>query len=116
MTDERGERVDEAAPSTPVQVIGLSGVPDAGDAVHAVENERVAKRHRRAPRSRRAARARPRRRRAARSRLEELFARSAEATARRSSRVVVKADVHGSAEALREALLQLLDRQGQART
>ena len=31
------------APSTPVQVVGLSGVPSAGDAMHAVENERVAK-------------------------------------------------------------------------
>ena len=43
MLTERGEALDEAGPSTPVQVIGLSGVPSAGDAMHAVENERVAK-------------------------------------------------------------------------
>ena len=43
MEDEKARRLDEAPPSTPVQVIGLSGVPEAGAPVHAVESERVAK-------------------------------------------------------------------------
>src|SRR5262245_28975423 len=43
MTNDRGDAVEEAGPSTPVRVVGLSSVPDAGDVVHAVESERVAK-------------------------------------------------------------------------
>ena len=43
MTDDRGERVEEAGPSFPVEVTGLSGVPDAGDTFHAVEDEKTAK-------------------------------------------------------------------------
>ena len=43
MENERGERLKEAGPSTPVQIIGLSEVPDAGQVLHAVENERAAR-------------------------------------------------------------------------
>jgi translation initiation factor IF-2 len=104
MTDDRGEAVEEAPPSMPVRVVGLSGVPDAGDAMHAVENERVAKdivSNREAKeREQTAAPARPR------VSLEELFA-AAEGEGPRELRVIVKADVQGSAEALRESLSKL---------
>jgi translation initiation factor IF-2 len=43
MEDENGRRVNEAGPSTPVQVIGLGGVAEAGQALHSVESEKVAK-------------------------------------------------------------------------
>merc|ERR1712000_102677 len=43
MIDDRGNQVKEAKPSTPVEVLGFNGVPEAGDTFYAVESERVAK-------------------------------------------------------------------------
>ena len=103
MEDQNGQRVDEALPSTPVQVIGLSGVPEAGAPLHVVESERVAKDiidHRLISR-----RAPPEEARTALS-LEEFFGQS-ESGGVRELPILVKADVHGSVEALREALLKL---------
>ena len=103
MEDEKAQRLDEALPSTPVQVIGLSGVPEAGAPVHAVESERVAKDiidHRVSSR-----RAPPEEARTALS-LEEFFG-QAESGGVKELPILVKADVHGSVEALREALLKL---------
>jgi translation initiation factor IF-2 len=103
MTDHRGDTVKEAPPSMPVRVVGLSGVPEAGDVVHAVESERVAKdivANREAmAREQAGAPTRPR------VSLEELFA-AAEGDGPKELRVIVKADVQGSAEALREALIK----------
>jgi translation initiation factor IF-2 len=101
MTDHRGDAVEEAGPSMPVRVVGLSGVPEAGDVVHGVESERVAKEivANREDRDRQQAGA-PTRPRVS---LEELFA-AAEGDGPKELRVIVKADVQGSAEALREAL------------
>jgi translation initiation factor IF-2 len=104
MENERGETVKEAGPATPVQVVGLSGVPEAGDALHAVENERAAKEvvdHREAQsREPGAAPGRPR------VSLEDLFA-QAEGEGPRELAVILKADTQGSVEALRDALLKL---------
>jgi translation initiation factor IF-2 len=103
MLTERGDALEEAGPSTPVQVVGLSGVPSAGDAVHAVESERVAKQiveHRVDEQRKAPAAPRPR------LTLEELFGRSAEDGPKQLN-LVIKTDTDGSAEALREALLQL---------
>jgi translation initiation factor IF-2 len=104
MTNDRGEAVEEAPPSMPVRVVGLSGVPDAGDAMHAVESERIAKdivSNREAKeREQAGAPTRPR------VSLEELFA-AAGGDWPLELRVIVKADVQGSAEALREALAKL---------
>jgi translation initiation factor IF-2 len=104
MTDDRGEAVEEAPPSMPVRVVGLSGVPDAGDAMHAVESERVAKDivSNREAKGRELAGA-PTRPRVS---LEELFA-AADGDGPLELRVIVKADVQGSSEALREALTKL---------
>jgi translation initiation factor IF-2 len=104
MEDEKARRLDEALPSTPVQVIGLSGVPEAGAPVHAVESERVAKEiidHRISS----ARRAPTEEARTALS-LEEFFG-QAESGGVKELPILVKADVHGSVEALREALLKL---------
>ena len=103
MEDENGRRMKEATPSVPVQVIGLGGVPAAGEAVNAVENERIAKEivaHREAER-----RAQPAESRPAVS-LDEFFA-EAQGGGVRELRLVVKADVQGSVETLRDSLTKL---------
>jgi translation initiation factor IF-2 len=103
MEDENGARLKEAPPSVPVQVIGLSGVPGAGETVHAVENERIAKEiveHRLAER-----RGQPAEARTAVS-LDEFFA-EAQGGGVRELRLVVKADVQGSVETLRDSLTKL---------
>ncbi len=43
MSDERGRRIELAKPSTPVQILGFDGIPQAGDTFAAVENDRVAR-------------------------------------------------------------------------
>jgi translation initiation factor IF-2 len=103
LEDDRGQRVRAAGPSVPVQLIGLTAVPDAGQAVHAVESERDARdvvAHRLEAERSRPAQAR------AKLTLDDLFAQTQE-EGPKELRVVLKADVHGSAEAAREALLKL---------
>jgi translation initiation factor IF-2 len=105
MEDENGQRLKEAGPSVPVQVTGLSGVPEAGQGVNAVESERVAKDiidHREAElRSQPGEGAvRPR------LSLDEIFA-QAEGGGIKELAVVLKADTQGSVEAVRDALLKL---------
>ncbi|MEE8580510.1 MAG: translation initiation factor IF-2, partial [Myxococcota bacterium] len=103
MENDRGERIKEAGPSMPVQVIGLAGVPDAGAAIHVVENERAAKRivsHREAQLRGKPADVKPR------VTLEEFFARS-EGGGVKELPLVLKADVHGTCEAVRDSLEKL---------
>ncbi|MCG8588298.1 MAG: translation initiation factor IF-2, partial [Proteobacteria bacterium] len=103
MQNERGETVKEAGPSVPVQVVGLSGVPEAGAEVDAVASERVAKQitsHREETQRKPAPQQRPR------VSLEEFFAQGEEGGVK-ELRVVLKADVHGSTEAVRETLEKL---------
>jgi translation initiation factor IF-2 len=104
MQDERGQQIEEAGPSFPAQLIGLSGVPEAGQAFHVVQNERGAKEvisHREG--ERRMANIEPARPRRS---LEELFA-AAEGEGPKELNVVIKADVQGSVEALRDAIRKL---------
>jgi translation initiation factor IF-2 len=101
MEDENGKRLKAAGPSVPVQVTGLSGVPESGQAMHAVESERVGKEiidHRLGQQRAKPAEARPT------FSLDEFFAR-AEGGGVKELPIVLKADVHGSVEALRESLL-----------
>ena len=103
LLDERGHPVKEAGPSIPVQVLGLSGVPAAGDTLEVMEAERaveIAQERQRLERERRL-RLRP-----ARLRLEELAARRQEGEAI-TLPVILKADVQGSVQALADALAQL---------
>ena len=102
--DETGAQVDSAGPSIPVQVLGLSGVPDAGDDFVVVEDERLAKD---------VAEQRDTKRRETRlvaqggNRMEDIMAQMGEGAGQLSLNLVVKADVHGSVQALREALTAL---------
>jgi translation initiation factor IF-2 len=102
MEDENGKRVKEAGPSVPVQLAGLSGVAESGQPIHAVESERIGKEiidHRLAQQRAMPAEARPT------FTLDEFFA-QAEGGGVKELAIVLKADVHGSVEALREALLK----------
>jgi translation initiation factor IF-2 len=103
MEDENSRRMKEAGPSTPVQVIGLGGVPEAGQTLHAVESERVAKEivdHRLAQQRARPVEEPPK------ITLDDFFA-QVEGGGVRELPVLIKADVSGSVEALRDALLKL---------
>lgn len=99
--DETGRAVKEAGPSIPVQVLGLSGAPNAGDDVIAVEDEKRA-REVAALRQERARDTKLASNKAAK--LEDLFSQKGENEVK-SINLVVKADVQGSVEALRDALV-----------
>jgi translation initiation factor IF-2 len=98
--DESGRQVDSAGPSIPVQVLGLSGVPDAGDDFVVVEDERLAKQ----VAAERQAKRREQRLTRQSVRLEDVMSQMGQSEGPRVLNLVVKADVQGSVEALREAL------------
>ncbi len=100
MTDDLGQSVDKALPSTPVEIIGLQDVPQAGDPFKVFAEERTARQiaEKRAERSIKEARGA----RASMS-LKELFANLSEAD-KKELRIIVKGDTHGSIEALRSSL------------
>jgi translation initiation factor IF-2 len=103
MTAANGSPVKEAGPSFPVEVTGLGGVPDAGDTFHAVESERSAKevsQHRQS-KQRELDLAK-----SSKASLEQLFARMQEGAIEELA-VIIKADVQGSVEAVRDALEKL---------
>src|SRR5215208_555739 len=101
MLDFMGNRVKEAGPGTPVEILGLSSVPEAGTRFEVVDHERVARD--------RAQQAEERLRRqelaqgGTRRTLEELLGEGGT----QDLNLVVKADVAGSVEALKEALAKL---------
>ncbi|MFC5568631.1 translation initiation factor IF-2 [Lysobacter yangpyeongensis] len=102
--DETGSQVDKAGPSIPVQVLGLSGVPDSGDDFVVVEDERLAKD---VAQQRDAKRRESRLVAQAGNRMEDIMAQMGEGAGQQTLNLVVKADVHGSVQALREALTGL---------
>ena len=102
--DENGQQVDSAGPSIPVQVLGLSGVPDAGDDFVVVADERLAKD---VAEQRDAKRRETRLVLAAGNRMEDIMAQMGQGEAQQSLQLVIKADVQGSVEALRQALTAL---------
>lgn len=103
LIDEAGKTVQEAGPSIPVQVLGLSGVPEAGDDFVVVADERLA---------REVAAERQLKRRETRmvskaNRLEDIMAQMAQGAEQQTLNILVKADVQGSVQALRESLSQI---------
>ena len=103
MFDEAGRPVNDAGPSIPVVVLGLSGVPDAGDDFIAVEDERLAKD---------VAQQREQKRRETRlvkqqsAKMEDVWSSVTQGDVP-TLNLVVKADVQGSSEALRDSLTRL---------
>jgi len=103
LVDERGQTLREAGPATPVEVLGLNGLPLAGDDLVVVEND---------SRAREVADFRQRRRRdvaaatGGRGTLEQMFSKIATGAAKELA-VVVKSDVQGSLEAIVGSLEKL---------
>ena len=104
MLDENGEPVDTAGPSRPVQVLGLTSVPGAGDSFLVVDEDRVARQiaDRRQARERNAQLAATRRR-ISLDDLDRAFA----AGEVQQLNLIIKGDVSGSVEALEDALLKI---------
>ena len=103
MTNDQGQAVEEAGPSFPVEVTGLTGVPEAGESFHAVADEKTAKdvaqhRHHKIREAELA--------KSSRVSLEELYARIQEGDVK-ELKIIVKADVQGSAEAVSTTLTKL---------
>ncbi len=110
MNDFRGQRVAEATPGMPVEVLGFDGVPDAGEQFRVVENEREARRQaqERAIRVKREALARQAGRRVS---LEDVLARAERGE--QELNLVLKSDVAGSLEALADEIAKLPQQQVQ---
>ncbi|MDA0702053.1 MAG: translation initiation factor IF-2 [Proteobacteria bacterium] len=103
LLDDRGKPIDEARPSTPVEVLGLQGSPEAGDDFSVVENEARAReisafRQRRARDERVAL--------GQRATVDDMFSAIGEAKVETVA-VIIKSDVQGSAEAIKAALDRL---------
>ena len=113
ITNERGQQLQSAGPSEPVEIMGLEGVPEPGDVLNAVDNE---------PRAREVAdyRARAKKLRTTSgptrtgTSLESMMARFKESTAKELP-LVIKADVQGSAEAIVGSLDKLAHEEVRAR-
>jgi translation initiation factor IF-2 len=108
MSDFRGQRVRDATPGMPVEILGFDGVPDAGEHFHVVENEREARRvaNERAVRMKQEALARQAGRRVS---LEDVLARAERGE--KELNLVIKADVAGSLEALADQIARLPQQQ-----
>jgi translation initiation factor IF-2 len=104
MNDYRGERMKQARPGDPVEILGFDGVPEAGEHFRVVENDRRARQlaGERANRLKTEALAR---RQGVRVSLEDVFARAQEGI--KELNLVLKADVAGSLEALEDEIAKL---------
>jgi translation initiation factor IF-2 len=101
LINDQGERVAEAGPSVPVEVLGLTATPEAGDVLNVVETEaqarEIASYREKAARDKRAAAG-------AATTLEQLMAKAKADKSVSELPIVVKADVQGSAEAIVQAM------------
>ena len=100
MINDKGQRVSEAGPSTPVEISGMSEVPSAGDTFNAVNDERMA---RELAEERRVTAQNQTLGVAKKVSLEDLFS-QIQAGEMKTLNIIVKADVQGSAEAVRSSL------------
>ena len=100
MINDKGQRVTEAGPSTPVEISGMSEVPSAGDTFNAVADERMARELAEERRIQMNSNAMPGTKKVS---LEDLFS-QIQAGEMKTLNVIVKADVQGSAEAVKASL------------
>ncbi len=112
MVTDRGERVKHATPSTPVEIIGFGDVPEAGDEFMAVADEKLA----RQVVEERAAKARASMvKNSSASTLEELFSQLEQGEVK-DLNIIIKADVQGSVEAVKQSLEKLSNDEVRVRT
>ncbi len=102
--DDKGKKVKSAGPSIPVSVLGLSGVPNAGEPFNATKTEKLSKEI--ATHFQKTRRDEELRRKATVS-SEDLFQQFADDSEMKELRIVVKADVQGSVEAVKNVLLRI---------
>ena len=102
MTDDKGKRINSAGPSVPVEITGLSEVPDAGDIFNAVKDERMA---RELVEQRKHAAKEQQFSSETKVSLDDFF-KQAE-SGMKTLNIIVKADVQGSAEAVKQSLLKI---------
>ena len=102
MTNDKGEKVREAGPSTPVEIMGLSEVPAAGDYFRAVTDEKLAKE---LVEQRKAKEKEEQFKSDTKANLDDLFNQIGSGV--KTLNLIVKADVQGSAEAVKSSLLRL---------
>jgi len=100
MFNDKGNRIDEAYPSTPVEILGLAGLPNAGDPFHATEDEKTA---RQIGSKRQELKKMESARNVNKITLDNLYDQIKQGEVR-ELKVIVKGDVHGSVEALEQAL------------
>ena len=104
MLDHRGERVKQATPSTPVEILGLSDVPNAGEVLVATENDKEAKNFAATFISENKNRLLEETK--AKMSLDDLFSQIQEGNLKELN-LIVKADVQGSVEAVKQSLVKL---------
>jgi translation initiation factor IF-2 len=102
MLDDKGMRIKDAGPAVPAEVLGLSDVPQAGDIFQTVSDEKIA----REVAGNRQVKKREEELKHSRVNLDDLF-KQMEAGRVKDLNLIIKADVHGSAEALIQALERL---------
>ncbi len=102
MTNDLGEKINEADSSMPVEIVGLNDVPQAGDLLQVVNDEKFARNlaEKRSQRLKEAARQTPR------VSLEDLFDQIKKGEVK-DLKLIIKGDVQGSVEALQDSLLKL---------
>lgn len=111
MRNDKGQKVKKAGPSTPVEVMGLTEVPESGDIFYEVKDEKMAKhlieRRKRTQREKSMNQMAP-------VTLDNLFSQMEEGKLKQFN-IIVKADVQGSAEALKQSLEKLSDEEVKVR-
>ena len=112
MVNDKGEKVKEAGPSVPVEIIGMGEVPGAGDDFHAVADERMARElvEQRKEERKNAANG-PAKQKVS---LEDLFSQIQQGEMK-DLNIIVKADVQGSAEAVRASLEKITNEEVRVR-
>jgi translation initiation factor IF-2 len=103
MFNDKGERLEEATPSTPVEILGFTGIPNAGDPFHVTESEKLA---RQIGDKRQELRRLEESRNLKKITLANLYD-SIQEGAIKELKVIIKGDVHGSVEALKTSLEKL---------
>ena len=101
MTDDKGRRLATAGPSVPVEIMGLAEVPEAGDLFSAVSDERMA----RELAEQRKAKKKEEEQNSSKVSLDDLFAQIESGI--KNLNIIIKADVQGSAEAVKASLAKL---------